>query len=275
MGEMTPLAAIIEKMGGVPMQSLSNEEYAQRRVDSYNQTPGDLKGYDCKKCLNRGHIAVLREGNEVMRQCECVATRKSLRQIEQSGLRELMTRCTFDEFTTVAKWRKVALQKAKSFLEDKNAKWFFAGGQVGAGKTHLCTAIVGAMLQDGSPARYMVWDKESKKLKSIVNDDAAYAKAIDDLQNMEVLYIDDFLKTQRGAVPTVADIKLAFEIVNYRYNNTSLTTLISSEFTLDEIMDFDEATGSRILERAGQYSLIVERDITKNWRIHPEKEETT
>jgi len=32
-------------------------------------------------------------------------------------------------------------------------------------------------------------------------------------------------------------------------------------------MDFDEATVSRIFERAGQYALIISKDRSKNWRI--------
>jgi len=114
----------------------------------------------------------------------------------------------------------------------------------------------------------MVWDMESKKLKALVNDDADYDAAIKDLRETQVLYIDDFLKTKKGASPTDADIKLAFEIINFRYNNSKLTTLISSEFTINEVINFDEATGSRILERSGKYALAIGKDRTKNWRIN-------
>jgi chromosomal replication initiation ATPase DnaA len=84
-----------------------------------------------------------------------------------------MERYTFDSYSTPNPWQKYAKDKTRAYLTGHTNNWFFAGGQVGAGKTHLCTAIVGAILNRGTPARYMVWDIESKKLKAVVNDDEA------------------------------------------------------------------------------------------------------
>jgi len=216
MPEIMPISDILKKYITEEVTPMSNEEHSRRKVESYNQSVGDLTEYDCGECLNKGHIMFLSEGGyETMRPCKCMNIRKTIRHIERSGLKELMERYTFDRFQTHESWQKQALYKAQAFLNDREGKWFFAGGQVGSGKTHLCTAIVGEILKQGIPARYMVWDIESKKLKAIVNDDEAYYKAIKDLRETEVLYIDDFLKTKRGAQPTDADIKLAFEIVNY------------------------------------------------------------
>ena len=113
----------------------------------------------------------------------------------------------------------------------------------------------------------MIWDREAKSLKSLVTDEEAYNAAIKDILDIEVLYIDDFLKVRKHSAPTDADVKLAFEIINTRYNDARMTTLLSSELMIDELLDIDEAVGSRILERAGEYSLNIGRDRTKNWRL--------
>ena len=80
------------------------------------------------------------------------------------------------------------------------------------------------------------------------------------------MYIDDLFKTKQGASVTAADINIAFEILNYRYINDMLT-IISSEKTLREILDIDEAVGSRIYEMAQGYILNISADPAKNYRM--------
>jgi DNA replication protein DnaC len=64
---------------------------------------------------------------------------------------------------------------------------------------------------------------------------------------------------------TPADVNLAFEILNYRYVNRRLVTILSSEKTIEEILDIDEAVGSRIFERCkGHYVKFVGKE---NWRL--------
>ncbi len=50
------------------------EEHLKNKVDFYNSIPGSLIGYNCKKCLNRGNIAKIQDGKEVLIQCECVTS---------------------------------------------------------------------------------------------------------------------------------------------------------------------------------------------------------
>ena len=65
--------------------------------------------------------------------------------------------------------------------------------------------------------------------------------------------------------PTAADVNAAFEILNYRYNNQKKLTIISSECTIDDILDIDEAVGGRIFERAKAFSL--KPDKRRNYRL--------
>lgn len=247
---------------------MSPEEYAQSRVDAYNENVGHLEGYDCPICKNKGDIMFLRNGYETIKECKCMSVRRTIRRIENSGLKDLMKDYTFEKFTTNEEWQRKAKSMAVQFFKDYENKWFFAGGQVGCGKTHLCTALVGAFIKSGKPAHYMLWRDEIVQLKAIVMDDEAYGKAIRKLKEIDVLYIDDFFKTERGKPPSTAEINIAFELLNYRYNNPNLITIISSERLIDDIIDIDEAVGSRIYQRSKQYCLIVNFDRKKNYRLN-------
>lgn len=248
---------------------MSSEEWEKHKINSYNEVPGTLKGYDCPICKNKGDIMFLSDsGYETVRECQCMDVRRTLRRIEQSGLKDLMDDCTFDKFTVTEKWQAQAKKMAMQFLQDHDNKWFFAGGQVGCGKTHLCTAIVGSFIKSGMPAHYMLWRDEIVPLKASVTDDVSYGKAIRKLKEVKVLYIDDFFKTERGKIPTTAEINIAFEILNYRYNSRDLITIISSERLIDDIIDIDEAVGSRIYQRSSQYCLVINYDRNKNYRLN-------
>ena len=86
------------------------------------------------------------------------------------------------------------------------------------------------------------------------------------------MYIDDFLKpikNRDGEImpPSVADVNLAFEILDYR-KNANLRTIISSERFIGEIIAIDEATGSRILEKTkSNYFINIKRDKKRNHRL--------
>ena len=108
----------------------------------------------------------------------------------------------------------------------------------------------------------------STQLKKNIGD-KEYTDLIDQIKKVDILYIDDFLKVPVGdeiGRPSQADLSLALEIINYRYNN-KLVTLISSEWTSNEIIGFDEALGSRICEMAGKSNLNIRRDRNKNMRM--------
>lgn len=228
---------------------------------------GDLTGYDCPICKNKGNISVLKDGHETLHSCKCMVVRSSLRRIEKSGLKDLLKECTFEKYRALDPWQAHAKEIAKKYVNDNSGKWFYIGGQVGCGKTHLCTAIVGELLKLGKAARYMLWRDEIVPLKAMVNDDEMYLKTINPLKQIEVLYIDDFFKTEKGKMPTTADINIAFEILNYRYNNPNLITLISSERLMPDIIDIDEAVGSRIYQRTKDYCLNIDYDRSKNYRL--------
>lgn len=246
---------------------LSYSEYLKRQCDAMNQSVGDLSDYDCPECRNKGYVYRIRGNEVVARECECMPLRDSIRRIKKSGLEGMLDTCTFDTFDAHDDWQKTMKQAALNFLDDTEGNWFYAGGQVGCGKTHICTAIVGEFLRRGLASKYMVWSDEIVGIKANVTDESVYGRIMGKLKTIPVLYIDDLFKTAAGTNPTAADVKIAFEIFNARYNDRKLITVISSERSIGDLLAIDEAVGSRIYQRTKKYCLCISKDRKKNYRM--------
>ena len=79
---------------------------------------------------------------------------------------------------------------------------------------------------------------------------------------VDVLYIDDFFK---GKISDT-DKTLAFDIINYRFNN-NLVTIISSELLLNDLINIDAAIAGRIKQMAGDYIVQIAYDDERNYRL--------
>lgn len=250
-------------------------ERAQFLADEWNKTDGgDGGGYDCKVCRNKSAVArVIDKGDghyeRVFEECSCVPMRSAIRHMKESGLEHIIRECTFDRYEDDAPWQKALKDAAVDYA--KNPKgWFFVGGQTGAGKTHICTAICRKLLLRGRKVIYMLWRDEIVKIKEIASAGGEVSRVLDRYKTADVLYIDDLFKTGRAVdaqmqKPTIADINYAFEIINYRYLNPHLLTIISSELTGQELLDIDEALAGRILQRSTAINICRGRD--RNYRL--------
>jgi len=262
-----------------PDFDLETSDDELERAFNHREPQKPREGIDCKLCGNYEYIWVVRNGERFYHTCECKTRRDNLRKIRMSGLVEQLKRCTFESFQTPEFWQKETLERIKAFVKDENRGWLLLSGQPGCGKTHLCTAAAGKFLEAGLDARYMRWTEESVLLKACVNKDDEYERRLRPFKSCKVLYIDDFWKTKKernspksygyevSAGPTAADVKLAFDLLDFRYCNRDLVTMISTEWTVEDLIDFDAATGSRIYEMSkGQYCIeFTGRE--KNWRI--------
>lgn len=218
----------------------------------------------CKKCGGSGFIEYIsQDGCQAFKECKCQKEKRAIKAIERSGLATLAEKCRLDNYVHDEEWQSRILSKAKHYVDNCQDKWFFIGGQSGSGKTHICTAITVAMIKQGKFAKFMLWRPESRRLKGIISDMEEYTRAIQSYQNANILYIDDFLK---GGI-TNADTKLAFEILDSRYRENK-PTIISSEFTTQEIINIDEAIGGRIKEMADGYVLNIKNDKKRNFRLY-------
>lgn len=280
---MDRLSEILKRLN---MEQFSNgelpkteEEWEKAKADSYNREEGHLHekdGYICKLCNNKGNLMEAKEESGswtlVNYNCKCMKVRRTIRKMEKSGLKNIIRDYTFDKYEATEEWQSTIKASAQKYVQDPSG-WFFIGGQVGAGKTHICTAICRELLLAGKSVRYMLWLEDAVKLKGSITDSEEYTKMLDDFKRADVLYIDDLFKTGRGndgnrLPPTGADIRLAMELLNYRYSE-KLPTIISCEYKIGEIVDIDEAIGSRINERAysAGYAFSLKPDRKKNYRL--------
>lgn len=242
-----------------------------------NKEKGNLDeydGYHCEICNDKGYIVkpqfYINSYNQVQVMCKCTKIRKTIRALKRSGLESVVHDYTFDKYIASEPWQQNILSMAKSYLQEYDNHWFFFGGQSGSGKTHICTAIAIWLLKQGKEVKYMLWRDEASRLKAMVNDDA-YVDEITKYKTVDVLYIDDLFKIGRTDMqgkqrPTQADINLAFEILNNRLIQKKIT-IISSESTITDLIDYDEAMAGRIKQRCGDYCLNIARDRNKNYRL--------
>ena len=241
-------------------EALSSEDYEQSKCDAYNALPGDMTGPDCPVCRNKGMVAELAEGYMLLRECSCMTRRRALKRLERSGLKDVIGRYTFARFHAEEPWQQSMKAAAARYAEERRG-WFCVSGTPGSGKTHISTAVCAELLDAGYPVRYFLWRSEAPRLKASARTEE-YEEAVRPYKTVKVLYIDDFWK---GNV-TEADINLAFDILNARYNDTALLTILSSELSIPKMLSVDEAIGSRIYERcAGNYVNVSGEG--KNWRL--------
>jgi len=224
----------------------------------------------CKICDNLGGWQVQKQiGGETYPfwvECICSKKKRYIEKAKSLGLGEDILEKTFDTYKTPEKWQENILTTAKKFIE--SGKTFYIGGQVGSGKTHICTAILNCLIEKELECSYMVWNDIVTRLKQTTyGDEKQYNEYLNELKTISVLYIDDFFKI----TPSTADIDKAFQFINARYiasKNNKLITLFSSEKTFNELSQSDEAIASRIYEMAnkGEFILSIQKDTNKNFR---------
>lgn len=269
--------------GGIPCGiDLTEDEYLQRKVDDFNALPGEKRECDgffhCEKCNEKMLYAYVTTSpatgkkHDAYAQCDCVKKRQALRRLISSGLGDAIKHCRFDNYQTPNDWQAAIKGKAMQFAE-QGGQVFFFGGQSGAGKTHLCTAISMTQHEKGRSIKYIIWPKELPVMQGLVNDPQQYSALMTELETVDVLYIDDLfnngMEGGRLRPPSGAETKRAFEIINQRCINKKLTTIISSEFTIPDLANIAENLAGRIVENAndGEYCINLRKDPKKNWRM--------
>lgn len=208
----------------------------------------------CPKCGGSMWITwVDEQGCDMARRCECFEPTMAKRRIARSGISEPFRAKGFKNFDTrgIAQLEKaytICVDYCKNYQNFKESRHnsILLLGQVGCGKTHLALASANALL-DYQKIRvvYMPYREMITRLKQNITDEDAYNKTIDELKTAPILVIDDLLKGKT----TESDINILFEIVNYRYV-CNLPVIVTSEKTTGELLDFDSAIGSRLVEMA-------------------------
>lgn len=247
---------------------MTGKQQIMWQIEQANNSIGNLNeidGYNCEKCKNRGFIEKYNEvtGTTYSAECECVKIRNNLSRLKNSNLR-YTEKYTFDNFTTRTATEKTIKNTALNYIKDPSNAWIYIGGQSGAGKTHICTAICNTLISRGKEVLYIEWGDIKQNLIAFKYKADEYKKYFDKIANTEVLYIDDLLKRSKMSDEEVMEI--LYKLVNARYNS-NLKTIISSEIYLRELFVADSAIAGRIKELAEKYVIEIPRDNKLNHRL--------
>lgn len=225
--------------------------------------PEQIK-YDCSLCEDRGYIFKIQDGYEVAVPCECLEKKQSVEKMARSGLTEAFKQRTFKTFIVNNEWQLEAKAKAmdysKNFKETKAS--LMLSGQPGSGKTHIGVATMLRLIENNTGCVYREYISMLTDLKQTSMDEEEYIRSLEKYINPPVLFLDDFLKGE----PTIADRKHVYKIINTRYLK-SMPMIISTEKSVQDILEFDEAVGSRIVEMCQNNIITFPRGIENNYRL--------
>lgn len=225
----------------------------------------------CEKCNGTGFIAYTENGYQFAKECDCRAKMITEIRLKASGISEAFQRKTLDGFDTKGHKTLIdAKNKAVDFVNNygeyeknvNNSIMFL--GTPGCGKTHLSLAIANKLLNEqGVGCLYMPYRETMTELKQLNMslDKKKYDEMMYKLTTARLLIIDDLYK---GSV-TEADLNYIFQIINQRYLN-QLPFICSSEKRVSDILGYDEAIGSRLIEQAKNRIVYIE-DKRLNHRI--------
>lgn len=220
--------------------------------------------FKCNLCKDTGYIITPKEHSQpIMTPCSCMEDDKVKRLWSNSGINTDNLDKTFSNFEEWSIKSKEMKSKAADYYKAFNViradrrNSILLCGNPGSGKTHIALALANNFLKKGIRVVYMPYRDIVTKLKQNMIDEEYYKKTLSKYQTCEVLLLDDLYK---GKV-NETDVNIIFELINYRYLN-HLPIIVSTEFTVEKLLSFDEAIGSRIYEMSKDY--IVEIEGTEN-----------
>ena len=247
--------------GSINDRHINKEDVNDGHINDRYINDGDLTSsdedesgkYRCTKCKDVTYI-LTKEGAVP---CSCKSIRESEMMLKKSGISKEFANKTFDSLDYSCNMQifnayNMAREYVMDFEEilDNRQNSIIFMGSVGGGKSHLSFAIANDLMKKGKSVIYMGYRDAIIKMKQNVMNMDVYEKIIKKYKDCKVLMIDDLFK---GNI-TGSDINIIFEIVNHRYFN-NLPMIISTEKNMDELLQIDEAIGSRILEMCRSHTI--------------------
>lgn len=224
--------------------------------------------YECQICKDTEMVLYTIDGIEYAKPCECQSRKRAKRLMAASGISEEDQSKGFCDFRTfeeksLEEARNTAIMYYRMFLKNQGQRVnsIILCGASGRGKTTLGLCICNNLIKNNIEVKYMPYRQEITALKQVVTDDFNYNNRINVYKNASVLFIDDFLK---GKI-TESDINIMYEIINHRYL-ARLPIVLTTERTIGEMMEIDEATASRLVEMSKDYIVTFGVEI-QNYRL--------
>ena len=242
----------------------------QEKLDCLKSAKSLAKNeYKCSKCRDMLFIE-LDDGS--FAPCKCRNLRIAENKLKLSGISEEFRKMRFENFkyeSSIEAMEAYVTSKtySKEFksIINKKQNSIMLMGQVGSGKTHLAMAISNILLDDGKGVIYMPYRNIITKIKQCITDEENYQREISKYKEAQILFIDDLFK---GRI-TESDINIMYEIIDYRYFK-NLPMIITTEKSLSNLLEIDEAIGSRLYEKCKNYTVIM-KGKKLNYRIYEAK----
>lgn len=256
------------------------------------ESKATIREYKCEQCKDAGGWTELRDSemsyngqpikNEVWVKCGCAIQREVDRMIKSSAITEEFQKMGFKNYevkgrpSLVKEMRDMAVNYFNNYQNIKKQKENSISfmGQVGSGKTHLLSAVANGIMKEYRDQ--VMYFPYVEMMDEISKDNYEHKNNIvSKAQNVPVLFIDDLFKptskdvrgelvTSPRATPFEQTVMQA--IVNHRYLNNK-PILVSSELTYLELLNVNEALGSRIFEMCAEYTTQIENDPKLNYRM--------
>lgn len=200
---------------------------------------------------------------ETMKDCKCAKKRRSSHLLKFSEITEEFRKVKFSNFILDGKEQVVrdAYRCAITYYRDfdgmktNRINSISLLGQPGSGKTHLLIALANNLIKNKQVSvQYFPFVEGFNNLK---NDFDRLEEKLTKMKRVEVLFIDDLFKGRHW--PTEFQLEQMFAVINYRYINHK-PIMVSSEKTVDELCDMDEALGTRIFEMSKDYTVVIKGD---------------
>ncbi len=161
---------------------------------------------------------------------------------------------------------KKAVELASQWLTNPNAKkWLLIIGTVGTGKTTLANAVCDVLNAINKATQYGMWADVVKKISAINLSQMAREEStrLQDYKKALRLFIDD-LGTETDNVKVYGNtISPITETILERYDNTNLTTIITSNLNLEQIkQNYGERIADRLQEMCNKIVIT-----TKSFRV--------
>jgi len=201
-----------------------------------------------------------------MKDCTCAKKKRSNHLLKFSEITEEFRKINFSSFILDGKDQvirdayrcAVAYFKNYEGIKTNRVNSISLLGQPGSGKTHLLIALANNLIMKKQVSvLYFPFVEGFNDLKD--NFDRLEEK-LTKMKRVDVLFIDDLFKGRD--FPTNFQIEQMFAVINYRYINHK-PIMISSEKTVDELCDIDEALGTRIFEMSKDYTVVIKGDRKK------------
>lgn len=215
--------------------------------------------YKCPICRDTGSIIIDQaEGQPIIKICKCKQKEILRQQWIDAGFNILSANKNFKTYKVsneVSKRMKdIALEYIENFevIQFNNNHSIAFLGQAGSGKTHVCMAIALELIKKGLHPVYFPYREVITELKQNIMNPIIYQQKMDKYKKSKILIIDDLFKG--GA--TEPDIRIMFEILNFRYLNR-FPIIISSECLSQSLLSIDNALGSRIIEMCKDRTLDI------------------